>query len=201
MLDRLKNEVQNYNDINSVFKNNALSLQPSLPLAIVFVKNGANVTHSEMTDCFHTNNVNISKPLQGNFHGIGLVSLLADLLTMIGNDVEIVAYAINADLHGDGFAELNNKYDDLFFFANTEQIELFYRLYMAYEMYERGAPIASEIKQNWIYAWQQVMSDLMKSGYTSDNFDSDISALDVINEKKDNFGKALVQLLSQLRPR
>ena len=35
----------------------------------------------------------------------------------------------------------------------------------------------------------------------SDNFDSDISALDVINEKKDNFGKALVQLLSQLRPR
>jgi hypothetical protein len=178
----------------------AFSAQSNFPLAVLFIKKNSSITKAEIADWFKTNEVDIFKPINESILGLELIGALADLKFMIGTNVEDVAFAIGADAQGFTTAILTDKFDDWFYFTTTEQVELLYRLYKAYEEYDRGARIANEIKEYWIYGWQQVMTDLLSIGYTSNNLGDDTRLLDAVEEKKDGLGRALEQLLSKLRP-
>jgi len=187
-------------DEKSKLAKKAKTAQSNFPLAVLFIKDGANVTKTEIADWFKTPNVDIFQPINEGIEGLELIGALADLKYMIGTNVKDVAFAVGANEQGFTTAILNNKFDDWFYFTNTEQVELLYRLYKAYEEYDRGTRLANEIKQYWIYGWQQVIQDLASIGYTSNNLGDDTRLLDVVEEKGDGLGKALEQLLSKLRP-
>lgn len=187
-------------DEKNKLANKAKLAQQNFPLAVLFIKQDAKVSKADISEWFKTPNIDIFKPISNNIIGLELISALADLKYMIGANVDDVAFAVGADAQGFTTAILTNKFDDWFYFTNTEQVELLYRLYKAYEEYDRGTRLVNEIREYWIYGWQQVIQDLASIGYTSNNLGEDTRLLDVVEKKEDGLGKALEQLLSKLRP-
>jgi hypothetical protein len=187
-------------DKKSKLSKKAQSAQSNFPLAVLFIKDGANVTKAEIADWFKTPNVDIFQPINESIEGLELIGALADVKYMIGANVKDVAFAVGANEQGFTTAILNNKFDDWFYFTNTEQAELLYRLYTAYEEYERGTRLASEIRDYWSVAWQEINNDLINIGYTANEMNADMQTLNAIRYKENGLGIALKQLLSKLRP-